>query len=126
METKHRLITALLLAALVASAFGRAELGADTAASVLWSPAFGIALLPAFALAWSAAPHFGRAGTAGWGLAFALVAAIALATGLALALVPGQGPALLIALPRQPLALGALCFAAAAVRVLALRRQSRK
>ena len=126
MKTKHRLIFALLLAALVASAFGRAELGADTAASVLWSPAFGLAFLPALACGWIAARHFGRAGAAGWAVAVALVAAATVATGLALALVPGQGLRLLTAIPQQPLALAALAFAAAAAQMLALRGQSRK
>lgn len=124
MDPKHRLISALLLAALVASAFGRAELGADTDASVLWSPAFRVALLPALALGWLAAPWFGLAGAVGWAVAGALVLGITLATGGVLALLPGQ--ALLPELPRQPLALAALAFGAGAVQVLALRHQSRK
>ncbi|AWB48304.1 hypothetical protein HYN69_07065 [Gemmobacter aquarius] len=124
MDLKHRLISAFLLAALVASAFGRAELGADTEASVLWSPAFRAAFLPALALGWLAAPWFGRAGAMGWAVAGALVLGITLGTGGVLALLPGMG--LLPDLPRQPLSLAALAFAAGAVQVLGLRRQSRK
>lgn len=124
MDPKHRLISALLLAALVASAFGRAELGPDTEASVLWSPAFRAALLPALALGWLAAPGFGRAGAMGWAVAAALVLGVTFATGGVLALLPGMG--LLPDLPRQPLSLAALAFAAVAVQVLGLRRQSRK
>ncbi len=126
MQMKHRLMSALLLAALVGSAFGRAELGADTAASVLWSPAFRLAVLPALAFGWLAAAQFGRAGAAGWARAAAAVVGVTLATGLVLALVPGQGLRLLPAIVQQPHALGALAFAAGAVQALALRRQSRK
>ncbi|MEY4695671.1 MAG: hypothetical protein RIT14_99 [Pseudomonadota bacterium] len=118
---------ALLLALMAAAALGRVDLGADTEASVLWSPAFQIALVPALALGWALAPRFGGAGARGWLLALGCMALVVLPAGIATALALGLGALdLLTPLPGQPLALGALAFGAVAVQVLALRRQSRK
>lgn len=128
METKPRLISTLLLAAMVAAAFGRADLAADTEASVLWSDAFRLGLPLALLPAWWAAGQFGR----GWGRAVLATLAVALPVGVATGLALGQGPTSLIGgVLGQPMALGALAFGGAAVQVLALRRaaksgQSRK
>ena len=54
-----RLIRTALIAALIAATLGRAELGADTEASVVFTPAFGVALLPAALVAWFGAAPYG-------------------------------------------------------------------
>lgn len=124
MNRNPRLVTAILLGLMVAAALGRADLGADTEAPVLWSRAFQVAVVPAAALGWLAAPIFGRAGLAGWALAGATTLALCGLVATLTALALGQGAFAL--LPRHPLGLGALAFGAAAAQGLALRRQSRK
>lgn len=124
MTRNPRIFMAIVLGLMVASALGRAELGADTEASVLWSRAFQVSVLPGAALGWLAAPLFGRAGAAGWALAAAVTLALCAVVAAISALALGQGVLTLV--PHQPLGLGALAFAAVAAQVLALRRQSRK
>lgn len=127
MTRNTRLFIAILLALLSASALGRADLGADTEASVLWSPAFQTGVLPALAVGWLLAPRFGRAGAAGWIIAALAMLAVVAGAGIVAALALGQGPlALLTLAARQPLGLGALVFGAGAAQILALRGQSRK
>lgn len=128
MMTRHpRPTAALLLALMAAAALGRVDLGADTEASVLWSPAFQVALIPALALGWLVTPRFGGAGAKGWLIAGAAMVLVVTLSAIPTALALGQGALdLLLPLPGQPLALGGLAFGAGAAQFLTLRGQSRK
>ena len=135
MTLRHRLTLVLPLALLMAAAVARAELGADTEASVLFTPAFTRALPVAVLVGWFVAPGFGHAGPGGWLRAGALSALVLAAAGLAATLIlpavqPEGGPAaLLTALPDYPLAWGSALFGWGAAQLLALRQrrdQSRK
>lgn len=136
MTQKHRLIRALLLAIFTAAALARAELGADSEASALFTPAFAAAVLPALLGGWLLAGLFGAPGAAGWLRAAAAGGALLIAVGLVVPLLlPFAGGraegllALLMALPRWPLAWGAAVAGIAATQVVALRQgrdQSRK
>lgn len=129
MTPRHRLIRTLLLATFTAAAIGRAELGADTEASVLFTPAFAAAVPAALLAGWLSAPWFGTQGLAGW-LRAVLAACLALlATGLtAPLLLPLLGGVrtgltdLLAALPFHPLAWGSALAGAVAVQVVASRQ----
>ena len=152
MTLRHRLTLVLPLALLMAAAVARAELGADTEASVLFTPAFTRALPVAVLVGWFVAPGFGHAGPGGWLRAGALsalvlptgptepttasmvsdaaVSALVLAAaGLAATLIlpavqPEGGPAaLLTALPDYPLAWGSALFGWGAAQLLALRQR---
>ena len=130
MDRKQRLITTLLLGALLAGALARLDLGANTEASVLASEVFRWSLGPALVLGWRAAPQFGQGGAAGWlRAALAGVAAFA-ALAIGIGLYTGQGAlGMVTALGKNRLALAALAIAIAAPQALALRalwRQSRK
>ena len=132
MTPKRRLIRAALLAVFTAAAIGRAELGADTEASVVFTPAFAAAILPALAGGWLLAGQFGHVGAAGWlragVVAAALVLGVAVLAGLAAPLLGGVagGPfGLLAALPLHPLAWGAAVAAPVATHVVALRETAR-
>jgi len=129
MTQRHRLIRTLLLAVFAAAAIGRSELGADTEASVVFTPAFAAALPVAVLASWPVAGHFGQAGVAGWlraGVAAALVLVVAgLLAPLALPLtggVPTAPTALLATMPHHPLAWGAAVAGPVAVQVVALRQ----
>lgn len=129
MIQSHRLIRTLLLSVFTAAAIGRAELGADTEASVVFTPAFAAALPVALVAAWFAAGHFGQAGVRGWlraGIAALLVLVVAgLLAPLAVPLMgglPTPPQALLAALPFHPLAWGAALAGPVAVQVVALRQ----
>lgn len=139
MTPRHRITRTLLLAVFAAAAVGRAELGADTEASVVFTPAFAAAAPVAALAGWGVAGEFGRAAWQGWlraALAFALVLVVAGIIGaLAAPLIGGVavGPfGLLAELPRHPLSWGAALAGLAAVQVIALRQnrpagdQSRK
>jgi len=136
MTLRHRIIRALLLAVLAAAAIGRAELGADTEASVIFTPAFAAALPVALVAAWGVAGHFGQQGPAGWLRAAAAALLVLTVAGL---LAPLAAPLLggvhrgagdlLAALPFHPLSWGAALAGLVAVQVVALRQgrnQSRK
>lgn len=129
MTLRDRLTLVLPLALLMAAAVARAELGADTEASVLFTPAFARSLPVAAGMAWIVAPGFGRPGLAGWLRAGVLSALVLVVAGLAAALIlpvprPEGGPAaLLLALPHYPLAWGSALFGAAAAQLMALRQQ---
>lgn len=135
MTLRHRLTLVLPLALLMAAAVARAELGADTEASVLFTPAFVRALPVAVGMAWVVAPGFGHPGLMGWLRAGALSVLVLVAAGLAGALIlpvlrpEGGALALLMALPDYPLAWGSALFGWGAAQLLALRQgrdQSRK
>ena len=106
MTARHRLIRSLILTLFTAATLARAELGPDTEASAVFTPAFAAAVPLAFAGAWIVAGQFGRAGAAGWVRASEV--------------------------PRWPLAWGAALAGALATQVVALRQgrdaggQSRK
>lgn len=135
MTLRHRLTLVLPLALLMAAAVARAELGADTEASALFTPAFARALPVAALLAWVVAPGFGHPGLMGWLRAGALSALVLGTAGLAGALIlpvlrpEGGALALLLALPDYPLAWGSALFGWGSAQLLALRQrrdQSRK
>ena len=115
MTPRHRLTLVLPLALLMAAAVARAELGADTEASALFTPAF-VRALPVAAVV-------------GWLRAGALSVLVLVAAGLAGAMIlpvvrPEGGPAaLLLALPYYPLAWGSALFGAVAAQLMALRQR---
>lgn len=117
----NRLTRTALIAALVAAALGRAQLGADTEASVVFAPAFGVALLPAAAVAWFGAGRFGSSRPVDLALAAVSVLAAAGVALLATGAVLGDRAALLTGL-MQPLALGSLAAAFALTQLLAWRQ----
>lgn len=129
MTLRQRLTRTLLLTVFAAAAVGRAELGADTEASVLFAPAFAAAAPAAVLAGWFVAAEFGRAGGTGWlraALAFALalgVAGIVGALGAPLLGGVAVGPlGLLAEVPRHPLSWGAALAGVVAVQVIALRQ----
>ena len=139
MTARHRLIRSLILTLFTAATLARAELGPDTEASAVFTPAFAAAVPLAFAGAWIVAGQFGRAGAAGWVRAFAVAAGLLIVAGLVVpVLLPllggiGGGPLMLLSeVPRWPLAWGAALAGALAAQVVALRQgrdaggQSRK
>lgn len=129
MTLRHRLTFVLPLALLMAAAVARAELGADTEASALFTPAFVRALPVAALVAWVVAPGFGRPGLAGWLRAGVLAVLVLVAAGLAGAMIlpvvrpEGGRVALLLALPDYPLAWGSALFGAVAAQLMALRQR---
>lgn len=132
MTPKRRLIRTALIAIFTAAAIGRAELGADTEASVVFTPAFAAALPPALVGGWLVAGQFGRAGLQGWLRALGvtlpvlvLSAVLAALTAPLLGGVAGGPLALLSALPFHPLAWGAALAAPVATHVVALRETAR-
>ena len=128
MTLRHRLTLVLPLALLMAAAVARAELGADTEASALFTPAFVRALPVAALVAWAVAPGFGRPGLTGWLRAGALSVLVLVAAGMAGTMIlpvvrPEGGPfALLLALPQHPLAWGSALFGWGAAQLMALRQ----
>lgn len=129
MTAKHRLIRSLILTLFTAATLARAELGADTEASAIFTPAFAAALPLALAGGWAVAGQFGRAGAAGWmraGLAAGgVLVAVGVVVPLLLPLLGGVGGgalSLLAEVPRWPLSWGAALAGAAAVQVVALRQ----
>jgi cation transporter-like permease len=117
----NRLIRTALIAALVAAAIGRAELGADIETSVVFTPAFGVALLPAALVAWLGAARFGSSRPVDLALsALCVLAATALA--LIVAGIVLGNRAVLLAGITQPLALGAMAGAFALTQLLAWRQ----
>jgi len=129
MTPRHRLTRTLLLTVFAAAAVGRAELGADTEASVVFTPAFAAAVPVAALAGWFAAGAFGQAAWQGWlraGGAFLMVLVVAgVAAALAAPLLGGiaAGPfGLLAELPRHPLSWGAALAGLVAVQVIALRQ----
>jgi hypothetical protein len=132
MTLKHRLSRALLLAVFVAAALGRASLGADDAASVLFAPAFQIALIPAALAGFLAASRFGVAGARGLldaaaaTLLVAVLAALVVAAFAPVAGLPITGLLDMIAATvKSPMALAALAAGYGAAQIVAFR-QSRK
>lgn len=132
MTARQRLTRTALIAIFTAAAIGRAELGADTEASVLFTPAFAAALPPALLGGWTVAGQFGRAGLQGWlralGVTLPVLVLSAVFAALAAPLMGGVagGPlALLSALPFHPLAWGAALAAPVAVQMVALREAAR-
>lgn len=139
MTPRHRLTRTLLLAVFAAAAVGRAELGADTEASVIFTPAFAAAAPVAVVAGWFAAGAFGQADWQGLlraGGAFLMVLAVTGTIGALAAPLLGGVPAgplgLLTEMPRHPLSWGAALAGLVAVQVIALRQgragtdQSRK
>lgn len=132
MTLRHRLTLVLPLALLMAAAVARAELGADTEASVLFTPAFPRALPIAAVAAWLVAPWFGRPGWAGWLRAAGVSLLVLIVAALAAALIlpvprPDAGPfALLLPMTAYPLAWGSAVFGFAAAQLLALRQRGRE
>lgn len=129
MTLRHRLTLVLPLALLTAAAVARAELGADTEASALFTPAFLRALPVAALLGWLVAPGFGAPGVTGWLRAAGLTLVVLVGAGLAGAVIlpvlpPEGGPfGLLRAVPDHPLAWGSAVFACGAAQVMALRQR---
>jgi enoyl-CoA hydratase/carnithine racemase len=117
----HRLTRTALIAALVAAALGRAELGADIEASVVFTPAFGVALLPAAGGAWFGAARFGSSRPVDLALAALSVLAAAVVALLVTGTVLGNRTALMAGIT-QPLALGSLAAAFALTQLLAWRQ----
>lgn len=129
MTLRHRLIRSLILTLFTAATLARAELGADTEASALFTPAFAAALPLALAGGWLLAGQFGRPGAVGWGRALAVAGGVLIAVGLVvpfvLPLVGGIGGgalSLLSEVPRWPLAWGAALAGALATQAVALRQ----
>lgn len=121
-EVAARGLRAALIGALVAAALGRAGLGADTEASVVFHPAFQMAVIPAALVAWVGAGRFGSARPADLAAALATVLA-ALAAGFAAVGLAGLDPLALLAEGlRQPLSLGALAAAFGLTQLLAWRQ----
>lgn len=117
----HRLTRSGLIAVLVAAALGRAELGADIEASVIFTPAFAVALVPAALVAWMGAARFGSSRPVDVALAvLAVLAATAVAL-LVTGTVLGHHAALLAGIT-QPLALASLAAAFALTQLLAWRQ----
>lgn len=131
MTLRHRLTLMLPLALLMAAVVARAELGADTEASALFTPAFVRALPVAAVLGWLVAPGFGAPGLAGWLRAVVLALVVLVGAGLAATLIlpmlrhEGGPAALLLALPDYPLAWGSAVFGALAAQVMALRQRTK-
>lgn len=130
MTAKHRLIRSLILTLFTAATLARAELGADTEASALFTPAFAVALPFALAGGWVLAGQFGRAGAAGWARAVAMAGALLIVVGLMVPLVlplvggiGGGALSLLSEVPRWPLAWGAALAGALATQAVALRQE---
>jgi cation transporter-like permease len=117
----HRLTRTALIAALVAAALGRAELGADIEASVVFTPAFGVALLPAALVAWFGAARFGSSRPVDLALAALSILAAAGVALLITGAVLGNRTALLAGIT-QPLALGSLTAAFVLTQLLAWRQ----
>lgn len=117
----HRLTRSALIAALVAAALGRAELGADIEASVVFTPAFGAALLPAAVIAWVGAARFGSSRPVDLAIAALSVVAAAVVALVVTGAVLGNRAALLAGIT-QPLALGSLAAAFALTQLLAWRQ----
>ncbi|WGV17264.1 hypothetical protein [Fuscovulum ytuae] len=128
MTAKHRLIRSLLLALFTAATLARAELGADSEASALFTPAFALAFPVALVGGWLLAGAFGQGGLGGWLRAVLATAGLLLAVGLVVPLLQGGGMLSLLAeVPRWPLAWGAGLAGALATQAVALRQgQSRK
>ena len=116
-----RLTRSALIAALVAAVLGRAELGADIEASVVFTPAFGVALLPAAGVAWLGAARFGSSRPADLALAALCVLGAAAVALVVAGAVLGNRAALLAGIT-QPLALAALAGAFALTQLLAWRQ----
>ena len=119
----------LLLTVCAAAAVGRAELGADTEASVVFTPAFAAAAPVAAVAGWFAAGAFGQTASKGWlraGGAFLMVLAVSGVIGALAAPLLGGVPAgpfgLLAEIPRHPLSWGAALAGLVAVQVIALRQ----
>ena len=139
MTPRHRLTRTLLLTVFAAAAAGRAELGADTEASVVFTPAFAAAAPVAAVAGWFAAGAFGQVGWQGWLRGVAAFGMVLVASGVIAALAApllggvAVGPfGLLAEVPRHALAWGAAVAGVVAVQVIALRQgravpdQSRK
>ena len=129
MTAKHRLIRSLVLALFTAATLARAELGADSEASALFTPAFTAAFPLALLGGWAVAGLFGQGGTRGWLRAGLAAAGLVVAVGLVVPLIAGPGRFLLAEVPRWPLAWGAALMGALATQAVALRQgrdQSRK
>ena len=128
MTLRYRLIRSLLLALFTAATLARAELGADTEASALFTPAFALAFPVALVGGWLVAGAFGQAGIGGWLRGLLAAAGLLLAVGLVVPLLQGGAVwSLLAEVPRWPLAWGAGLAGALATQAVALRQgQSRK
>lgn len=122
----QRLIRAVLLGLLVAAAIGRAALGTDTEASVVFHPAFQVALGPAVLVGALGAMRFGSARPADLALsALTVLAALALGVGAA-RLVTG-GPDLTALSPSfWPHGVGAIVAAYGLTQLLAWRQKRPK
>ncbi|MEY4983829.1 MAG: hypothetical protein RIR62_2095 [Pseudomonadota bacterium] len=116
----NRILRATLIALFCSAAVARAELGADTEASVLFTQAFPAALLPAFAAGWAGAPAFGSAAPRQLAVAAGTVAlALVLALGAGW-LATGMAPAdLALRLAAAPLGWGAAVAGFAVPQLLA-------
>jgi len=126
---KSRVTRGLLLGVMVAASLGRAELGADTEASVLFTPAFGAALVPGIVAGFLAASRFGRNTLRGWVTAAGLTLLVLLlaaltVSGVAGVLGAGGAPALILLaqVVQTPFALGSLGAAWVVTQLLAIRQ----
>ena len=124
---KQRITRSVLIALLTAAALARAELGPDTAASVLFTLAFPVAFVPALAAGWIGAPAFGSAAPARLAAAAGTVA-LALVLGLlAVWGVSGQAPSDLVGrLVQSPLGWGAAVAAFLLTQLLAWQQAQPK
>lgn len=117
-----RMLRAGLLGVLVAAGIGRAALGADTEASVIFHPAFQIAVLPAALVGWLGAARFGSRRGVDLALA-ALTVLTALAAGLVTnSLAGADARGLVVMLGRQPMAWGGVAGAFVLTQALAWRQ----
>jgi hypothetical protein len=124
---RQRITRSVLLALLAAAALARAELGPNTEASVLFTQAFPVALVPALAAGWIGAPAFGSAAPARLAAAAGTVV-LALALGLlAVWAAGGQGPfELLERIFQSPLGWGAALAAFGLTQLLAWQQAQPK
>lgn len=117
---KQRITRSVLLALLAAAALARAELGADTEVSVLFTLAFPVALVPALVAGWIGAPAFGSAAPARVAAAAGTVMLALILGLLAVWAAGGHGPAdLLVRLFQSPLGWGAALAAFLLTQLLA-------
>lgn len=121
MKHRDRLFAAALMGVLVAAAVARADLGADTEASVLRSVMFPWAIPAAVVVGWLGAGCFALAGLRGWAFSAAVVLLAALCSVTAVLAAGGDAARLVSEGIRQPMAYGSLAAATVLPRLLVWR-----
>lgn len=125
MKPHHRLTRAALMGVLVAAAVARADLGADSEASVLRSVMFPWAVPAAVVVGWLGAGSFDLPGLRGWAYSAVIVLLAAVCAVVAVLAAGADGALLLTGMVRQPLAYGSLIAALVLTRALVWRQGRR-